>query len=866
MIHTNFIRRQLTMAKQQSLIFVLCVALAILTLVGLNSFGSSVNQALVRDARELLAGDVVIDSSYAPTEALAEAIAELEAENTLVQSQIVSLFTVARTEAEDNSLLTDLKIVEQTYPFYGEVELASGLPLHDVLLSGTIIVEQLILDRLGLSIGDSLRVGSAMLTIGDVVLGEPDRPVNFFSFGPRILIAKADQESLDLVKLGSRVSYRTLIQVPDENNLEAVAARLGEATDPVFESLSTFRTSDSGLQTFFNNLLFFLSLVAIFTLILAGIGIQSALTAFLRERDNTIAIIKTLGGTNRFVTTHFLYVIAILGVVGTVLGLAGGFALQSLFPYLLADFLPEDIDLVVSWQVVLESLLLSIAVVAIFTYLPIDRLKELRPNFILRKESMPVPKGILFYAILLSFILFFTLLVLWQLDDLERTLYFMGGVLGLVIITALVTEGILYVLRRFELKQLDLRQAMRGLFRPRNATRAIIITLSSALAVVFTIYIVEQNLDSSFVQAYPEDAPNVFFLDIQPSQRDDFEAEIQSMTESFPLAVDSDGNESLYDTGLNVFPAVRAAVAAVNDEVPEWQQDDDENSREGQGGNGQSGNGQRDDDRRILFNLTYRTELNEDEILVEGDSLFDPNFAGGNQVSVLDMGWTGLQLGDKISFRIQGVPLEATITSLREQAEDSFGIFFTFVFEPEVLINAPHTILASSRIPVDEIAAMQNRIVSRFPNISVINLSETIATFSEIAGQLTQVIRFLTFFSIAAGVLIIVSSVYATRFARIQEAVYFKVLGAKSRFVLRVFALENFILGFISAFVALLLSQVGSWIVTTRVLELEYNPFIGASIIMMLGTILLVMAVGLVASIPILRQRPIRFLREQTQE
>ncbi|MEZ4581315.1 MAG: hypothetical protein R3A10_06645 [Caldilineaceae bacterium] len=47
--------------------------------------------------------------------------------------------------------------------------------------------------------------------------------------------------------------------------------------------METYLTAPSGVQRFFENLLFFLSLVAIFTLLLAGIGIQSALTAFLRN-------------------------------------------------------------------------------------------------------------------------------------------------------------------------------------------------------------------------------------------------------------------------------------------------------------------------------------------------------------------------------------------------------------------------------------------------------------------------------------------------------------------------------------------------------------------------------------------------------
>ncbi|MCB0086999.1 MAG: FtsX-like permease family protein, partial [Caldilineaceae bacterium] len=518
MIHYTFIRRQLTTARQQSVIFILCVALAIVTIVGLNSFGASVNQTLNSDARELMAGDAVIDSSYALSQPVQEVIAQLADSGQAQATTIITLYTVAQVLTQDNSLLTELKIVEPAYPFYGEVKLASGRALHDVLQPGTIIVEQLILDRLGLHVGDALHVGQAVLTIGDVVLSEPDRPVNFFSFGPRILVNAADTEQLDLIKPGSRVNYRTLLKVPDERNLEAVAAKLDAAADPSLERVSTIRTRQSGIQRFFNNLLYFLSLVAIFTLLLAGIGIQSAITAFLRERDNTVAIVKTVGADSRFVTRHFLYVIAILGAIGTLVGLAGGFAVEQLFPLLLGRFLPPDVRVTIQPLVVGESLVLGIVVVAIFTFLPLERLKDLRPSFILRKEETPAPHGLRFFLSLLLLILFFFGMVYWQIGALRRSLYFVGSVLGLLLITALVTEGVLWLLRRRRVKQLALRQALRGLFRPRNGTRAIIITLAAALGVIFTIYLVEQNLDAAFVSSYPDDAPNVFFLDIQPDQ------------------------------------------------------------------------------------------------------------------------------------------------------------------------------------------------------------------------------------------------------------------------------------------------------------------------------------------------------------
>ncbi len=839
MIHWKFIYRQLTTARQQSLIFVLCVALALVTLVGLNSFGDSVNSALLNDARELQAGDIIIDTQQAPT---AELLSEIQsfAEQDEVESTLVhELFTVARVEAEDASLLTQLKVIGPNYPFYGIVEIGSQKVLHSVLTEGSVIVEPLVLERLGLSVGDPIRIGAATLTIADVLLRDPVQPVNFFAFGPAIMVADADLAKLDLIKPGSRVDYRTLLKVPNESRHDAIADQLRAVVDPEVDRVRTYRNSQAGIQRFFNNLLFFLSLVAVFILILAGIGIQSALTAFLRERDNTVAIVKTVGATNRFVATNFLWVIAILASIGTILGLAGGLLLQQLFPILLADFLPPDVTLRVSPRVITESLLLSAVVVGIFTFLPFSRLKELRPNFILRKESIPLPNDRGFYGTLLVLILFFVGMVLWQLNDLWRSLYFVGGAAILVLITAGATELVLFLLRRRRVKQLELRQALRGLFRPRNATRAVIITLATALTVIFTIYLLEQNLDAAFVSAYPDDAANVFFIDIQPDQRagldDLMRNELSDTQEEPPI----------------FYPVVRGNIVTINGE-----EIDRETERQRRG-----------DNLARQFNLTYREELLEDEALIDGKNLFDPSIEGV-QVSLLDEldEMRKFQIGDKITFRVQGIPIEAAVSSIRTRTSESISPFFYWVFPTETLEAAPQSIFTALRVPEDQIGSLQNKVVAEYPNVSVIDVTEAVDSFASTARQLSQVIRFLTFFSIAAGLLIVISSIYATRFARIQEAVYFKVLGAKGNFVLRVFAWENLLLGLVSALVALGLSQLSSWAISFWIFEITYLPQFGASVLLIFVTVLMVMAVGLAASVSILRQRPILFLREQGEE
>jgi putative ABC transport system permease protein len=131
---------------------------------------------------------------------------------------------------------------------------------------------------------------------------------------------------------------------------------------------------------------------------------------------------------------------------------------------------------------------------------------------------------------------------------------------------------------------------------------------------------------------------------------------------------------------------------------------------------------------------------------------------------------------------------------------------------------------------------------------------------------MSTIIRFFTSFSIIAGLLIIASSIFATHLARIREAVYFKILGAKGSFVLRIFAYENLIIGSICTLLAILISQIGSWIVCRRIFDIAYHPLPGSTLIMTGASLLLVLTIGLGASITILQQKPAGFLRDEEQE
>ncbi len=830
MLKLHLIRRQISASLNQSVLFVLCVVLSLVTLVSLSGFSRSVHSSLLRDARVLHAADIIIHSHSPFSPPLLKELSALEQHNVLESARTYEFYSVVRTVKQQASLLSNVKAVDPGYPFYGVVELASGRSFSDVLTPGSVVVEQALLDRLHLRTGGRLRIGDATFTVRDVVLQEPDRPVNFFSLGPRVFIPGHDLSSLDLLGKGSRVNYTILVKVMHQEDLDGIAAKLTAASLRDRERVETYKTAGSGVKRFFDNFLFFLNLIGIFTLLLAGIGIQSSLTAFLKEQERTIAIMKAVGAGSRFIITAYLGVVSVLGLAGTVLGLGASFLLEKVLPGLFRGLLPANMELTISAAAVSEGLLLGLAVVVLFTILPLLRLKEVRPRAIFSKEEQ-TGRSRFTWLFACAVIVFFSAMVLWRLREVKTGIYFVLGVGLLILVSFLCAEGMLHLLRKQRLRSLVLRQALKGLFRPRNATTWIIVTLTASLAVISSITLVEKNLDATFISSYPPDSPNVFFLDIQPGQKDAFAVEL-----GVPTAF---------------YPVVRGTIIAVNggkiDREQERQKRGDNLGRE--------------------FSLTYRDALLDDERIADGKGLFRKDWTGP-QVSVLDtvLAMRDMKVGDAITFRIQGIPLDARISSIRTRTRASLQPFFYFVFPEKVLNDAPQTLFTAMRMEKEKVSSLQNRIVARFPNVSVIDVTETITVFARIMSRLSTIVNFFTLFSIVAGVLIIISSVFATRYSRIQEAVFFTILGARGRFVLAVFAVESLVIGLASGLIALALSQAASWIICRFALDVAYRPFAGISLLMVLATSVVVIAAGLGASVPILRQKPAAFLREQTEE
>jgi len=800
--------------------------------VAVNSFKRDIDRSVSGDAKALHGGDIIIHSHYELSPDMQHSIAGLTEKKKSVAVRTWGFYSVVRKRDESGSLLCNIKGVESGYPLYGRVDLASGREFSQVLEGGKIVVDQGVLDRLGVTIGDQILIGKGLFEIADVIIYESTRPVNFFNIGPRILVSGRDLPAMDLVKHGSRVRYETLLKIEDSAATDRIAGQLREKGEVGQERVETFREAGSGIKRFFDNLLFFLSLISVCTLLLAGIGIESSLSAILRQKEKNFAIIRSLGATGGYLLRHYLLFVLILSGIGCALGIVSGLLLKGYVSFLFTGMLPQGIVLQPTVLDLSEGLIAGLMVVSLFTFLPLWRITSVRPALIFRNESRRVKKNPLYYLGIVFGLTGLTILLVRHLNDVRTGFYFLIGILLLSGAISLSTRVVFFFLARFESKYLYLRLVLRSLLRQGNVTQSIVVTLAIPLSLLMTIYLVENNLRGTYIDSFPSDAPALFSLDIQKNQKEGF--------------------RELVGEEVVLHPVIRARLMSIN-------------GREVNRGKEMK---KRRDNLAREFNLTYRESLLEDEILVAGTTLFRENEQGelDIQVSVLDtvaeMG--KMKIGDILEFNIQGVPMKVEISSIRSRTRSMLYPFFYFIFPEKYLKGAPQTYFAALRVESEEIPQLENRIVKNFPNVSTINIAETAKEMGNMMRKLSKIINFFAAFSILAGSLIIVSSILATRLERIKEAVSYKILGADSRFVLRIFFLENLLLSLLSSVFGILLAQAAAWSLCHYFLEIRYVVSWASCFVLIGLTIIFVTTLSLLGSISIIRKKPAQFLRQQS--
>jgi putative ABC transport system permease protein len=824
------------------LFFVVCLALGVTAVTAVAGLISGIDEGLRGESKQLLAADLVVEGrSAAPPEVETLLTRRPGLELARVRELVTVVAAAATEDMPGRSQLVELKAVESGYPFYGELTLQPVERLATLLgAEGAVVAPDLLL-RLGLEVGDTLRIGGEPFRIRGTVASEPDRVGTLFALGPRVFVSAAGLDRTGLDRFGSRIRHRLLVKLPQSATAEE-AVGLADEIERLVEEDGTYRVESHaegqpGIRQGLRRSERFIGLVALLSLLVGGIGVAQTTRAWLAERMDSIAILRCLGFRPREVSLLYAGQVLALACAGSLIGALGGTLVLAAFPRLLAGLLPVA-ELTV-WQpaAALRGVTLGIGIAMLFCLPPLLSAGRVAPVRVFRRDTDPLPVGGWLRATVAS------LLAggVWTIAALQSGSWRHGGLftLGLMGATAalsLVAWGVVRVVRALPRwgRSLSLRYGLAALGRPGASTIGGITALGLGVLVVLGMSLVESQLGRALTRELPADAPSAFLIDIQPSQweplRGDLEAQGVGAIESVPV--------------------VTARLSAIDGERLADLVDDD------------SADGGRRWALTREQRLTTLERLPEDNRIVSGALWSAPERA---EISVeaefaQDL---GVGVGSVLEFDVQGVDVELEVTSIRTVDWQTFGINFYLVVEPGILDEAPQTRIAAVQLPVGEEQRIQDRLASLYPNVTVFRIRDVLRRVATILGRMGAAVRLLGGFTVLTGIVILAGAISAGSVRRAREVALLKTLGATRRGVTSILATEYALIGLLAGAIGAAGAAVLARYVLIYGMEVEWSfppTQVGVGVAL---AVVVTVAAGLLASLPALRRRPLEVLRDE---
>ena len=774
-------------------VFLACLVLGVATTAAVGSLGEALKAGLARDARMILGGDVELVQFSRP---LTQAVTDYLETNTTALSHVVTMRSMAHLEDGSSRSLVELKAVDGAYPLVDRVRLEGGMALDDVLAGGGAVAEKGLLDRLGLGLGDRLRVGAAALTVQAVLAREPDRLAAGISLGPRLMMDHASLEAAGLMQPGALVRHRYRALIPDGTPVADWTAALEAAFPDGGWRLRDVRDSNPSLRRQLDRVGLFLTLAGLAALLVGGIGVASAVSSHLHGKLHTIAALKCVGATRATVQRAFLLQIGALGLTAIAAGLVIGAAAPPILAALLGDALPVPFaGLIHGAPLGLAAAYGALTMLA-FSLWPLGRAARTRPGVLFRGAAAPA-SGWPPLAAIAGTVLAAAALAGIAVATAPRPGIALGFVLGAPAALAIFRAAaalVVILARRIRPRRLPaLRLGLANLGRPGAPTVPVAMSLGTGLAVLVAIALVEGNLAAQISEQREDERPAFFFLDIQKHQIAPFERLVEETAGA--------------DYGRRV-PMLRGRVVRI-DGVP---------VREAAVAPGSEWVVQSD------IGLSYAADPPPNAEITAGQ-WWAADYSGPPLVSLTEevAGDFGLELGDTLSINVLGREFTAEVASFRRVDWTAFDINFVVIFSPGVLEGAPQTQLATAHATPEAEPVLERAVTERFANITAISIRAIIEALDELMGRIGVAIQAVAGLTVAAGLLVLAGATAAGHERRVHDAVVFKVLGARRGDLLRAFLAEHILLGCAIAGLAIGIGTLAAWAFVTQVLDLQWR-------------------------------------------
>lgn len=829
-------RRELRAGFSGFGIFLACLCLGVAVIAGVGSLAAAIDAGLSGDARALLGGDIEFNLAQRP--ASADERAFLATEGRL--AQVTRLRAMAIAENGSARSLIELKSIDGRYPLYGNIKLDPPQPLAAALAQrdgawGAVAAPAL-LAKLGLKLGDTIRVGSGRFVLRATIAHEPDSVSGIFELGPRVMVSEDALASTGLIAPGTLIAYAYRLRLPPASDPQRVSAAAQRRFPEAGWRIRSFADAAPNLQALLDRVTVFLTLVGLTTLLVGGVGIANAVESYLALKIETIATLKCLGASRRLVFSIYLLQILILAAGGIVIGLVLG----ALAPFAAVPLLPPELPVEAHAALYPLPLLLAAAygllATLCFAAWPIGAACETQAASLFRNAAAPERRRPAAVPVATVAIAALGLLALAYVTAPDRTVagWFILGAAAALIVFRLAAQAVMSLaVLAGRPRAPGLRLALANLHRPGAATVGIVASLGLGLAVLIAVTLVRGDLATELSETLPQRAPSFFFIDIQQSQIATFDKLIAAQ----PGVSDVKQVPSLRGriTALNGVPVEKAYVGP----DARWAT----SSERG---------------------LTYASTLPAGSQLV-GGQWWPADYHGPPLVSFAADLARGMKLkvGDTITFNVLGRDVTATIANLRSIDWTSLNINFAIVLSPGTLDGAPQSFIATARTTPGSEGALERAVTDAFPNVSAIDVRDALATLGDIVGAIAAAVRITVAVTLAAGTLVLAGAIAASRQRRVYEAVVLKVLGATRRQIVGSFVIEYGLLGLSAAAIACVVGTIAAYFLLTRVMHAPWSFLAGDVAIVGLGATALTLAAGLAGTWRALGAKAAPFLRNE---
>jgi len=799
----------------------MAIVLAVATVFSLSGFSLQIKQALLNESTSFIAADRVLQSSR-PADA--KVLAQSDALNLQRAEQVLMTSIVF---AGDEMLLADIKAVSTSYPLRGEL-IVDNKPVHAPPL-GHVFVEAELLTKLNISIGDNVDIGESSFIIAGIAQQVPDASFSVFTAGPKAIINIADIGKTQLIQPGSRLTYKYLF-AGEHDAIE----RFEQWIKPQINDAQRWydiKSRQSPLANALDRAEKFLSLASMLGIILAAVAVAVASRRYGQRHQSTVAVFKAMGASVSHVRKVYYLHWTLLSVFSISLGLIVGYILEQIGLMAIAQFISLDsanssFNIVPFFTAIFTGLICAIA----FAIAPLKHLIATSPLAVVRGFSASFTfKHSLLWQFLPAILALFTLLLMFS-GDFILTLALMAG--------GIVVSGILLLLSNILMNAGRVvgsqaggawHLAMANLKRRAKDNSVQLVSFTIAIKLLLLILVMRGALLNDWQAQLPENAPNLFLVNISGEQAPKVEKFIdeQSIIASDLYAVVRGRLTAINQDHIaskNVSNNVTKKVSKEDDET------DQANNREGVG--------------REL-NLTWREQLPNENSIVAG-KWFSSNSA--NQAAQVSVEETlakrlDINLHDQLTFQLGSESIHVTVTSIRKVNWQSMQPNFYMIFNAQVLADFPATFISSLYVPKAKKVALQH-FLSQFPTISLIDVDALISQLRSVIAQVSVAIEFILVLVVIAGCLVLVAQVQASMEERERELAILRTLGAKGSLLRNSVLMEFIALGAIAGFMASMAMELAVYLLQTQLFKMQASfhfeywllgVFAGASFVGMVG-------------------------------